>query len=209
MDITRSEIAARAAQFIADCGLDYQAAKRKAAREVIGEGRIGASVLPDNEEIDSRLLEHLQLFDPDHAARVLRYRQAALRWMDRLETFNPYLTGAAWKGIVARHATVHLQLFTDDQKELEMQLIDDHVAYGVGDFPHFNGHGEVPAFHFDSGPVPMLLSVYQYDDLRGALRRRAAVAGAASTSSHGAHPIPIAVPRTERGNSEAVKELLS
>ena len=93
----RSELAALAAQLIADSGLDYQSAKRKAARQVFGDGHINSAMLPDNEAIDQSLLEHLQLFDRDHGERVSRYRRAALFWMERLDDFNPYLAGAAWK----------------------------------------------------------------------------------------------------------------
>ncbi len=198
MDSVRAEIAALAAQLIADSGLDYQSAKRKAARDLLGDSRISAAALPDNESIDRCLLEHLELFDEDHPARVERYRRHALKWMARLDAFNPYLTGAAWKGIVARHALLHLQLFTDDQKELEIRLIDDRIDYSVSEFPHFAGHGDVVAFHFEDQDVPMLLTLYDYDDLRGALRRRA--------SGSGQHP---ARPRADRGDAGAVVALLA
>ena len=196
MDATRSEIAALAAQLIADGGMDYQSAKRKAARDVLGDGRIGGASLPDNELVDQFLREHLELFDPGHADRVRRYRQVALRWMDRLAPFNPYLTGAAWKGIVAAHAPAHIQCFTDDQKELEIGLIDERIDFDVGEFPHFAAQGEVPAFLFESEDVPMLLTLYAYDDLRGALRRRTPRDGQPGEA------------RADRGNREAVASLL-
>jgi hypothetical protein len=198
MDSLRSEIAALAAQLIADSGLDYQSAKRKAARDVLGDARIALSALPDNDQVDRFLLEHLQLFDSDHAARVERYRRLALDWMRRLDSFHPYLTGAAWKGIIARHAPLHLQLFTDDQKELEIRLIDERIDYSVSEFPHFAGHGDVTALHFDAGPIPMLFTLYDYDDLRGALRRRAGSRDGNAGSAQ----------RADRGNAEAVAALL-
>ncbi|MGE0312438.1 MAG: UDP-N-acetylmuramate--alanine ligase [Lautropia sp.] len=172
MPATRSEIAAQAAQLIADGGLDYQSAKRRAARDVLGDKRIGASQLPDNDEIDACLREHLALFDATHDARIARYRAVAALWMTRLHAYNPYVTGAAWKGIVAPHAQLHLQLFTDDQKELEIRLIDDGIQFDVSEIAHFAGGGEVTALSFEWEDVPVLLSVYAWDDLRGALRRR-------------------------------------
>jgi hypothetical protein len=199
MDSLRAEIAALAAQLIADSGLDYQSAKRKAARDVLGDTRIGASALPDNDQVDRFLLEHLELFDSEHSARVERYRRVAIDWMRRLEAFHPYLTGAAWKGIVARHALLHLQLFTDDQKELEIRLIDERVDYSVSEFPHFAGHGDVTALHFDAGEVPMLITLYDYDDLRGALRKR----------SPGRDGPPTTGARADRGDAQAVAALLS
>lgn len=172
MTSTRSEIAAQTALLIADSGLDYQSAKRRAAREVLGERRISPSHLPDNDEIDAHLREHLDLFDPGHEARIARYRSVAIDWLARLADFNPYLTGAVWKGIVAPHAQVHLQLFTDEQKELEIRLIDDRLNFDVAEIASFAGPGEVTALSFDWVGVPVLLSVYAWDDLRGALRKR-------------------------------------
>ena len=196
MDATRSEIAALAAQLIADGGMNYQSAKRKAARDVLGDGRISAANLPDNDLVDQYLREHLELFDPGHGDRVRRYRDMALRWMDRLAPYHPYLTGAAWKGIIAEHAPVHIQLFTDDQKELEIGLIDAGLDYDVDEFPHFAGHGEVPAFRFETEDVPMLLTLYTYNDLRGALRKRQPRDGQPGDA------------RADRGNREAVASLL-
>jgi len=190
----RSELAALAAQLIADSGLDYQSAKRKAARQVFGEGHVNAAMLPDNEAIDQSLLEHLQLFDRDHDRRVARYRSAALVWMERLDDFNPYLVGAAWKGIVAAHSPIHLQVFTDDAKELEIRLLNDGINFNVVEVAHFAGRADVPALAFYwQHDLPILVSMYRYDDLRGALKRQ-------KNGSGGARP--------ERGGLAAVRELV-
>jgi hypothetical protein len=190
----RSELAALAAQLIADSGLDYQSAKRKAARQVFGDGHINAAMLPDNEAIDQSLLEHLQLFDRDHGERVSRYRRAALHWMERLDEFNPYLAGAAWKGIVAAHSPIHLQVFTDDAKELEILLLNEGINFDVVEVAHFAGRSDVPALTFYwQHDLPILVSVYRYDDLRGALKRQ-------KTGSGGSRP--------ERGGVNAVRDLL-
>ena len=190
----RAELAALAAQMIADSGLDYQSAKRKAARQVFGDSHVSAALLPDNEEIDQSLLEHLQLFDRDHEQRVERYRRAALFWMDRLAFYNPYLAGAAWKGIVAAHAPIHLQAFTDDAKDLEIQLLNDGINFDVVEIAHFAGRGDVPALTFYwEQDLPILVSLYRYDDLRGALKRQRGSTGAG---------------RAERGGPAAVRELL-
>lgn len=191
----RAEVAALAAQLIADSGLDYQSAKRKAARQVFGEAHIGAAMLPDNEAIDQYLLEHLQLFDRDHDHRVARYRQAALHWMERLADFNAYLAGSVWKGIVAPHAPIHLQVFTDDAKELEILLLNEAINFDVSEIAHFAGRKDVPALAFYwQQDLPILISVYRYDDLRGALKRHKGGNGGAG--------------RAERGNLAAVRELV-
>lgn len=186
----RAEIAGYAARLIIDGGLDYQSAKQKAARQAFGNPQPPAGLLPSNEEIDRALREHLDLFDPGHAERVRRYREAGIVWLTRLADYHPHLAGGAWKGVVAPHTPLHIQCFTDEAKELEMLLLDAGVSYDVVEVSHFNGRSEdVPALVFhDRDDLPVMISVYQHDDLRGALKR-----------SQG----------SERGNLEAARRLLT
>lgn len=171
-DSLRLEIAAAAARLIADSGLDYGAAKLKAARQVLGGASAPRGAMPDSDEIDHALREHLELFDPDHGERLARRREVAVEWMTRLAHFQPYLTGAVWKGICADHAPIHLQLFHDNAKEVEMQLLDDRLRFDVATLPHFRDPREsVEALAFEWRGEPVLLSLYSVDDLRGALRR--------------------------------------
>jgi len=169
----RREVAALCARLIADAGLDYANAKSKAARQVCG-GRPPRDAMPDNDEIDEALREHLELFDDEHPARVHRLRQVALELMDLLAAFRPLVTGAAWKGIAAEHAPVHLQLFHDNGKEVEYWLLDRRVEFEVGTLPHFRGDGEVEALGFEWKDVPVLLTLHDTDDVRGALKGGAA-----------------------------------
>lgn len=173
-DSLRLEIAAAAARLIADSGLDYGAAKLKAARQLLGGASPPRGTLPDGDEIDQALREHLELFDPEHGERLARRRQVALEWMARLAQFQPYLTGAVWKGICADHAPIHLQLFHDNVKEVEMRLLDERLRFDVATLPHFRDPREsVEALAFEWRGEPVLVSLYELDDLRGALRRDA------------------------------------
>lgn len=168
-DDARREIAARAAAYIADSGLDYAAAKQRAARDLYG-GRVPRGVLPDNDDVDEALREHLALFDDEHPQRVATMRAVALDLMRRLEHFHPLVTGAAWKGIAAAHAPLHLQLFADNPKEVEYWLLDQRVDYEFTSMTRFNGPGEVDALALLWRDQPVLLSLYDPLDLRGALR---------------------------------------
>ena len=168
-DSLRAEIAAAAARFIADGGLDYASARRKAAAEV-GEGRLPRGSLPDHDEIDEALREHLALFDDQHADRVRALRETALELMARLETFRPLVTGAAWKGIAAEHAPVHLQLFADNPKEVSYWLLNQGIDFEVDTIAHFQGRGEAEVLGFLWQDTPVMLSLHEPDDLRGALR---------------------------------------
>lgn len=189
----RAEIAAAAARLIADEGLDYGSAKQRGAREVLGNGPIPRNSVPGNDEVDRALLEHLTLFDPEHAARLKQMRAVALDWMRRLERFNPLATGAVWKGIAAEHALVHLQLFYDNGKEVQFFLLDQRIDFDSVSVPHFKGGGEVEAYQFEWGEQVLLLSVYDEDDIKGALKHSTVIAG---------QP-----PSAERGNLAALRAL--
>lgn len=166
----RREIAVAAARLVADSGLDYGSAKQKAAREVVGTERLPRNQMPDNDEIDEALREHLLLFDDEHPARLARMRRAALELMRELSRFHPLATGAVWKGIATEHVPIHLQLFHDNGKEVGFFLIDRRVAFDATTVPHYRTGEDVEAFVFEWRGEPVLLSVYGGDDLRGALR---------------------------------------
>ena len=166
----RREIAAAAARLVADSGLDYGSAKQKAARDVAGSERLPRNQLPDNDEVDEALREHLLLFDDEHPARLARMRRAALELMRELSRFHPLATGAVWKGIATEHVPIHLQLFHDNGKEVGFFLIDRRVAFDATTVPHYRTGEDVEAFVFEWRGEPVLLSVYGLDDLRGALR---------------------------------------
>ena len=171
-DSLRSEIAAAAARLIVDSGLDYGSAKLKAARQLTGGAALPRGALPDSEEIDAALREHLELFDPEHGARVARRRAVAIRLMAELAEFEPYLTGAVWKGICADHAPIHLQLFYDNAKEIEIRLLNGGLRFEVLTLPHFRQPQDaVEALALDWLGEPVLLSLYDSVDLRGALKR--------------------------------------
>jgi hypothetical protein len=183
-DPARRELADAAARWVADGGLDYGSAKRRAVLDRYGHERAAPrGALPDNLAIDAALDEHLALFDDEHAARVQRMRGTALALMRRLQAYAPYLTGAVWKGIVAEHAPIHLQLFHDDTKDVQASLIDDGIDFRADELPHLRGDGQrrVEALGFEWQGEPVVLSLYRHDDLRGALRGVPAERGDAET----------------------------
>jgi hypothetical protein len=174
MNAIKLEIAARAAQMIADSGLDYGSAKRKAALDVCGVGSVPKDSLPSTDEVDAALLEHLELFDPEHGSRVRQMREVALELMARLSEFQIFLTGAAWKGICAEHAYIHLQAFHDNPKEVEYALLNLNISYEAETTRHWRGDRDTEALAllYPKGGerFPVLISLYDTDDLRGALK---------------------------------------
>lgn len=172
-DGLREEIAAAAARLVAETALDYASAKIKAAQAVLGGASLPRNALPDNDDIDAALLEHLRLFDADHDARVRRRREAALELMEMFEDFDPMVTGAVWKGIVAEHAPIHLQAFSDSTKDLAIDLLNRDIPFEAVTVPHLSGRGEAEAMAFYWRDEPVILAAYERRELRSAPRRSA------------------------------------
>ncbi|TDG08584.1 UDP-N-acetylmuramate--alanine ligase [Paraburkholderia guartelaensis] len=173
----REEIAIAAARMIAEDGLDYATAKRKAARQVVGETRIEGTWLPDNDQIEEEIREYQALFQSDSQPMVLRrLREIALEWMQRLEAFNPFLTGAVLNGTAGEHSDIHLQIFCDNAKDVAIWLLNANVQYDVSETRHFAARGFVETLSFmwrpsrAEEPVGIHVALYNTDDLRGAVR---------------------------------------
>jgi hypothetical protein len=168
-----AEIAAAAARLVVEEGMEYGAAKRRAAR-VLGKHR--PADLPGNDEIEDEVRAYLTLFCADtQPAELAALREVAAQWMARLAPFRPHLTGAVWRGTATRLSNVHLQLYCDDSKATELALIDLGVAYEVGSLPGPRGDpvdvlSVVSPSRALGETVTVHLTILDHDDLRGALK---------------------------------------
>ena len=172
----RAQSAAVAARFIAQDGADYGSAKRKAARQVLGEDNPAASILPDNAQVEAELRQYQALFLGDsQPARVHALRTIALDVMEALARFTPYLTGAVLNGTAGAHDDIHLQLFAESAKEVQIFLLNRNMNIDISETPHFKGHRhdavETVSFMWRNEGVHAAL--YEMNDLRGALKPRA------------------------------------
>lgn len=145
-------IAAAAAALVVEEGMEYGAAKRKAAQALAGRGggRNGhtgrgsnsRAELPSNEEVEDAVREHIELFlGAEQAQQLQALREVAVRWMQRLAPFRPHLGGAVWRGTATKLSAVHLDLYCDDTKAAEIHLINEGVDYDSADLP---GYGREP-----------------------------------------------------------------
>jgi hypothetical protein len=124
------EIAAVAARLVVEDGLRFGPAKTHALRQL---GLPGRTPLPSNEQLEDAVREHLDLFHADtHAEYLRQLRLLALRWMQRMHVFDPYLTGAVWLGYASQLSDVDIDLYVDDTKAVEIELINQGVAYDAG-----------------------------------------------------------------------------
>ncbi len=190
-DLT-DEIAASAAQCVVEEGLEYGPAKRRALKVL---GLPPKTPLPNNDQVEAQVREYIEIFCADtQPIELMALRQHALMWMNRLAVYRPYLGGAVWYGTATRLSDIYLQLFCDDAKSTEIELINQGVEFEARTV---NGlHGEpvealsIHSFCKELGEeIGVHLLINDYDDVRGALK----------LDAQG---------RSPRGDAEAVKRLI-
>ncbi len=186
------EIAQTAARMVVEEGLEWAAAKRRAVKQL---GLPARTQLPDNDALEEAVREYIEIFCADTQPQELRaLRELALVWMERVQEFRPHLAGAVWRGTATRMSDIYIQLFCDDSKSAEIALINRDVQYDVTQTSGFNGE-VVDALSISSLCKPLgenvgvHLMVYDYNDLRGALK----------PDSQGRRP---------RGDTDALRQLL-
>lgn len=173
MDALKEEIAAVAARIVVEEGLEFGAAKRRAVKQM---GLSPRASLPDNVRVEVAVEEYIAVFCAEtQVVELLALRKLACQWMQRLERFHPHVAGAVWHGTATRHSDIYIQLFCDDSKSAEIALIDLNVQYEPRTVPGFHGElVEALSVHAYCEElrehVGIHLLVYDFDDLRGALR---------------------------------------
>jgi hypothetical protein len=172
----RAQIAALAARMVAQDGAAYAVAKRKAASQLLGDQAPAANVLPDNAEVEEQVRRYQALFlGQRQPARLRQLRLVALQVMEALAQFKPYLTGPVLSGSAGEHDDIHLQLFADSAKEVQIFLLGKSIALDMSETPHFKGARfdpvETASFLWHQEGVHAEL--YELHDLRGALKLRA------------------------------------
>ncbi len=172
MNELQTEIAAQAARWVVEEGLEYGPAKRRAVKAM---GLPGRTALPGNDQLEDAVRDYLTVFCGDtQPQELLALRRLALVWMERLQEFRPYLGGAVWRGTATRLSDIYLQLFCDDCKSTEIALIDKKVSYLPHSVKGFNGETvdalSIHAFCTElQEEVGVHLMIYDRDDVRGAL----------------------------------------
>ena len=168
-----SEISITAARLVVEEGLDYGAAKRRAVKQL---GLPLRTELPSHDEVEAEVRDYIALFCADtQPAELAVLRELAYLWMQRMVDFRPYLGGSVWHGTATKLSDIYIALFCDDPKSAEIALIDHNADYVARSIKGFNGgmvealsvHAPCKALNTEIG---VHLMVYDYDDLRGALK---------------------------------------
>ena len=171
----RLEIAAAAARLVAQDGADYGSAKRKAARQVLGDAPSRPNVLPDNDMIEEQVRQYNALFLADsQPARLFQLRTIALQVMEALQQFHPLLSGPVFNGTAGPHDEIYLQLFADSAKDIHIFLLNKNVLLDMSESPHFKGarYDAVETASFLWKNEGVHAAMYELDDMRGALKAR-------------------------------------
>jgi len=170
-----AEIAAAAARLVVEEGLEYGAAKRRAAR-TLGKHSTRQADLPDNAMVEDEVRAYIDLFCADtQPAELAALREVAVGWMQRLAEFRPHLTGAVWRGTATRLNSVHIELYCDDSKAAEIGLLDRGIDFDIGSI---DGPRNCPVDVLRTSSmsralgeaVTVFLTVLDHDDLRGSLK---------------------------------------
>ena len=121
------ERAQAAARLVVEEGLEFGPAKQRALKQLELPAR---TALPGNDLVEAAVREYLAVFCADtQPAELLALRELALQWMDRLQAFQPLVSGAVWHGTATRLSDIYLHLFSDDPKAVEISLINEGVDY--------------------------------------------------------------------------------
>jgi hypothetical protein len=173
MSSLRHEIACSAAQLIAEEGFDYQSAKRKAYERLTGGlgGRIAASDLPSNQEIEEAVREHLAIYaDDEQRAHCEAMRKAALQLMHRLRAFQPVLMGALANGTATVFSAIHLGCRAESAKELAIDFLNDGITVEATELANPLGQGVVEGLVLQWQGQPVVITTLP----RGGLPKRMA-----------------------------------
>jgi hypothetical protein len=169
----KDEIAASAAQWVVEEGLEYGPAKRRALKAL---GLPSKTALPNNDELEAQVRAYIDMYCADtQPLELMALRKHALMWMSRLTEFRPYLGGAVWHGTATRLSDIYLQLFCDDSKSAEIELINKGVEFEARTVSGLHGD-PVEALSIHSfcdelnEEIGVHLLINDFDDVRGALK---------------------------------------
>lgn len=166
--ILQRQIATTAARIIAEEGASYETAKRNAVRMILGNARINSKILPNNETVENELRRYNRLFlSKKQSARLQHLRLAAVQLLKKFQPFCPYITGAVLNGTAGEHSSIHIQLFTDNAKDVELFLLNEGIPFEVGELAKFRKNNRIiETIEFFWRNEAVCLIVYEPNDLR-------------------------------------------
>jgi hypothetical protein len=172
-DHVRLAIAHAAAKLVAEGLTDYHAAKQKAARQL---GVTDSHALPDNHDIESALREHFLLFaQASQPVALAELRAAALRLMERLDQFSPWLVGPVLTGTANEFSEIELELVGVEAKDFEHYLLNRRVDFMLSESRATHKglvKGAAVCYQVEFEDIPARITLYPSHAARQAARPR-------------------------------------
>jgi hypothetical protein len=168
----RTLIAQEAAKIMQHEGhRDFGLAKRKAAERL---GAPSTRNLPSNQDVEDALIDYQRLFGGDDQAHHLtQLRKIAIRVMDRLQRFEPRLTGSVLSGSATQHSEIDIHLFADTPEEVIFALLEQGVTHETAESRLRNTQGEhiqIPRIRVELEHATVDLFIFPRNGLRQAPR---------------------------------------
>lgn len=86
--------------------------------------------------------------------------------MEQLSAYDPHLTGSVLNGTAGKHSDINLQLFTDDEKEIEFLLMRRAEPYRASE-RHSEADSRIyPRFIVEDPRATIDITVYPANELR-------------------------------------------
>ena len=173
MDLDQWEIAQSAASKIVEDGMPWGAAKRHAAETL---GFPTRTALPDNHLVLRAVREHIALYCADEQAQALsQLRGLCEQWMQRMSAYRPHVSGAVWLGVATSWSDIHIDLYSDDPKMPEIDLLNQGVDFDTSEGTGSRGEAVPQIIVMERlagwpNGVAVIMTVFDANDLRGALK---------------------------------------
>jgi len=170
VDRIRQLIAKEAARLMFEEGVkEYLDAKRKAARRFGPEKALSlGSHLPANWQIHAEVQRLINIHDEKVLpARLMHFRLMALRHMELLEQFHPYLVGSVLSGAVTERSDIDLHLFADSTEQVEAFLLSKRISFEeeLVTIRHGGEFFEYPHIYLEEDGVVIECTVYPSEDI--------------------------------------------
>lgn len=163
-------IAQEAARIMYEEGVkEYRDAKRKAAKQFGPEKVLSlGSHLPSNAEIHEELERLIGIYEEKVLPeRLLQMRLLALRYMEILEPFSPYLVGSVLSGTVTERSDIDLHLYAESSEEVEEYLRGKGIPFEC-DMVTIRRGGEFfeyPHIYIEDEGIIIECSIYPPEDI--------------------------------------------
>jgi predicted nucleotidyltransferase len=110
---------------------EYRTAKRKAARRFGPEQSLSlGNHLPSNAEIRQELMRLLDLHEEQlRPERLLQLRLLALKYLELMAPFRPYLVGSVLSGCVTERSDIDIHLFAEDPEDVANFLRAENISF--------------------------------------------------------------------------------